>query len=77
VIDFHIAATVASLAPELAKGLVEQGWEGDGSAYDIGVYTGDRDAFADALGRSPTNEEQRALEAAVRVELDRRHEVSA
>lgn len=76
-IDFRIAATVASLAPKLAHGLVDQGWEGDGSTYDIGVYSGDSQAFDDAIGRPSTREERIALERAIRAELTRRHEVAS
>lgn len=64
--------TIAATARACAATLREQGWQGGGITYDLGAYPGDAEALADALGREPTREERRALESAIRIELDER-----
>jgi len=58
------------LAESCAKNLIEQGWSGGGSDYDIGVYYGDREAFASELGREPTRDEIIDFERDIKRYLD-------
>ena len=46
-----------------------QGWESDGGAYDIGVYYGDAEGWAEQLGRELTRDELVELERAIRLAL--------
>lgn len=52
-----------------ARTLREQGWQGDGESYDIGVYTGDREAAESTLGRTLTRHEAVMLEASIQTNL--------
>ena len=62
--------TINELAKSCAKNLIEQGWSGGGSSYDISVYHGDREALADELGRKPTRAEVNDFEQATKEHLD-------
>lgn len=63
------ADTMLTVARRSARLLSEQGWEGDGEAYDLGAFPGDMDALADALGRALTLAERVSFEGAVRALL--------
>ncbi|MBM3359639.1 MAG: hypothetical protein FJY54_18205 [Betaproteobacteria bacterium] len=62
--------TIIAQATESAQALASQGWEGDGSSYDIGTYYGDAEALAEKLGREPTRDECKSLESQIRAKLD-------
>jgi hypothetical protein len=62
-----IATTIAHAC---AAEHIAQGWTIGSAAYSIGVYTGDRDALAEALGREVDCGEALDFEAMVRAALD-------
>lgn len=62
--------TINKLAQSCAKNLIEQGWVGGGSAYDIGVYYGDHESLATELGREPTRAEVSDFEREIKKYLD-------
>lgn len=64
-VDIIIAQAEAS-----TRELLAQGWQGGGSAYDIGTYHGDAEALAERLGREPTRSERVSLEHQIRRLLD-------
>ena len=61
-----------AVATECATTLIEQGWEGSGSAYDIGTYHGDNEALEERIGRKSTRAERVSLEYQIRRILDER-----
>lgn len=61
---------ITAQARESAIALLEQGWEGPGSTYDLGAFPGDAEALAERLGRAPTKEERAALEGFIREAID-------
>lgn len=61
---------VREVAASCAATLLEQGWQGDGSTYDLGAFPGDIEALADKLGTAPTTGQRLALEAAIREALN-------
>lgn len=68
----NIIDTIIEQAKASAATLIEQGWEGSGSAYDVGTYHGDAEALAERLGRPTTREERVSLEHQIRRILDER-----
>lgn len=68
-LDIELADTISGSAMHCAAELRRQGWEGDGAAYDIGVYTGDVDDLEKLLGREASQEERVLLERCIKAEL--------
>jgi hypothetical protein len=69
-----IAAELEELdacAPRSAKELVQQGWTGDPSTYDIGVFYGDLKAAVVVAERELARDETREHEARIRAHLAR------
>lgn len=64
-----IEQDIAAQALDSARGLIDQGWTGPSSMYDIGAYPGDVDALEARLGRTASKPERIALELAIRGEL--------
>lgn len=69
-IDIDTADAIASQAAQSARILREQGWQGGGASYDVGVYAGDMNALETLLGRETTRDERFALEKCIRAHLD-------
>lgn len=65
-ITVDITTAIETQAAASAATLREQGWTGDGAAYDIGVYTGDLEALEATIGRPAVRSEVLTLEAAIR-----------
>ena len=66
----HAATITAEIANACAAEHIAQGWTVGSAAYSIGVYTGDREALADALGREVDCGEAMDFEAQVRSAID-------
>ena len=64
------ATVTAEIANACAAEHIAQGWTIGSAAYSIGVYTGDREALADALGREVDCGEAMDFEAMVRSAID-------
>lgn len=60
------AAAIKTQAEESASELRAQGWQGDGTEYNIEAYPGDVEALEVKLGRGATQEERIDFERAVR-----------
>ena len=61
-----MANAIKIQALESAKCLLENGWIGNGDAYDVGTYYGDSEALGERLRRRPTKAELRELEEEIR-----------
>jgi hypothetical protein len=75
--DITIADAIIAVSETSAEALLGEGWEGSGDYYDLGAYPGDAEALRDELGREPTQDERRRLEAAIRERLDAAAEAEA
>ena len=64
------AGIMLNTAATCAAEHIAQGWTIGSAAYSIGVYTGDREALADALGREVDCGEAMDFEAMVRSAID-------
>jgi hypothetical protein len=53
-------------ARESTKALREQGWQGDGSTYNLGAYPGDLEAFEARIGGKADREDVARFERHVR-----------
>lgn len=68
-VDDELASQIGDTAAECARELRGQGWEGEGSEYDLGNYPGDNEALEDVLGRKTNLDERILLERCIRAEL--------
>lgn len=60
---------IATQAKESAAALLAQGWDPASGPYDLGAFSGDREALAERLGHEPTRDQCRELERQIRAAL--------
>ena len=63
------ADDIATQAKESAAALLAHGWDPESGPYDLGAFSGDREALAQRLGHEPTREQCRELERQIRAAL--------